>query len=523
MSSIELCSGNLMDYDPVQIEGKMVFRAAEAFLTSVRNSRTLGRACSEIFALPRISADEQRADWYVPFDSSKADGSYEIIPFNELSTLKKKQVKAKIDAVLDKMWTEGQLGAGSSGIYAHFLSGDNGDIETSAMTYPDESCIYLVDNRPVITFWGFKSRTDRLNTASVTISRGSEQKGEEIKISGAETKAGAASAFAKDANTESLDGQSKSSFTGGKDKSDVHIQNDPWVYDEKVAKEHQKKEETLVQESNSSVASESTKTSKEEFSAGTSSLQSVAGSAVSGGAGYAGAGAGSGAGGSEGGGSFFKNLLKIAGSIGLLILLALLAFMLLRNCSFNGGSTAAPAQAHAPAAEEQKSDDEAITDENSDPLNEDVSEAEDDNEKSTDESLLNGDSVSSENTVAKSMNRSAPVKAANPEPCIVKRDSTESIIYDCLKTNPKDSTMMKLADDAFVLEKCRIGKRVYVAYGLKKADFAKKFASMYDPGSGNDIKCVEKDKTEAIRFYSKVKEISGKTDPEVDKALDRLR
>lgn len=55
------------------------------------------------------------------------------------------------------MWTEGQLGAGSSGIYAHFLSGDNGDIETSAMTYPDESCIYLVDNRPVITFWGLKA------------------------------------------------------------------------------------------------------------------------------------------------------------------------------------------------------------------------------------------------------------------------------------------------------------------------------------------------------------------------------
>ena len=106
--------------------------------------------------------------------------------------------------------------------------------------------------------------------------------------------------------------------------------------------------------------------------------------------------------------------------------------------------------------------------------------------------------------------------------CVLKPDSTSAIIGACLKTNPDKATMLKLAKDAFASDKCDIGKRIFLGYALKDADFAKNYASLFDPNSSESDKCIEKNKDEAIRWYKKASALSGDTDEAVKDALSKL-
>ena len=190
---------------------------------------------------------------------------------------------------------------------------------------------------------------------------------------------------------------------------------------------------------------------------------------------------------------------KIIGLIVLLLLLLLGGWFLLRMLGGLGMGASAPAEQNQPVAEEPVAEET--------PAEEPVAE-----EPVAEEPVA-------EEPVAEETPAEEPVAE---DKCVLKPDSTSAIIGACLKTNPDKATMLKLAKDAFASDKCDIGKRIFLGYALKDADFAKNYASLFDPNSSESDKCIEKNKDEAIRWYKKASALSGDTDEAVKDALSKL-
>ena len=198
---------------------------------------------------------------------------------------------------------------------------------------------------------------------------------------------------------------------------------------------------------------------------------------------------------------------KIIGLIVLLLLLLLGGWFLLRMLGGLGMGASAPAEQNQPVAEEPVAEET--------PAEEPVAE-----EPVAEEPVAEDNSADVLVSEQSNLDGADSLQADNL--CVLKPDSTSAIIGACLKTNPDKATMLKLAKDAFASDKCDIGKRIFLGYALKDADFAKNYASLFDPNSSESDKCIEKNKDEAIRWYKKASALSGDTDEAVKDALSKL-
>ena len=208
---------------------------------------------------------------------------------------------------------------------------------------------------------------------------------------------------------------------------------------------------------------------------------------------------------------------KIIGLIVLLLLLLLGGWFLLRMLGGLGMGASAPAEQNQPVAEEPVAEET--------PAEEPVAEepvAEEPVAEETPAEEPVAEDNSADVLVSEQSTLDGADSAEADNPCVLKPDSTSAIIGACLKTNPDKATMLKLAKDAFASDKCDIGKRIFLGYALKDADFAKNYASLFDPNSSESDKCIEKNKDEAIRWYKKASALSGDTDEAVKDALSKL-
>ena len=208
---------------------------------------------------------------------------------------------------------------------------------------------------------------------------------------------------------------------------------------------------------------------------------------------------------------------KIIGLIVLLLLLLLGGWFLLRMLGGLGMGASAPAEQNQPVAEEPVAEET--------PAEEPVAEepvAEEPVAEETPAEEPVAEDNSADVLVSEQSNLDGADSLQADNLCVLKPDSTSAIIGACLKTNPDKATMLKLAKDAFASDKCDIGKRIFLGYALKDADFAKNYASLFDPNSSESDKCIEKNKDEAIRWYKKASALSGDTDEAVKDALSKL-
>ena len=203
---------------------------------------------------------------------------------------------------------------------------------------------------------------------------------------------------------------------------------------------------------------------------------------------------------------------KIIGLIVLLLLLLLGGWFLLRMLGGLGMGASAPAEQNQPVAEEPVAEET--------PAEEPVAEEPVAEETPAEEPVAEDNSADVLVSEQSNLDGADSLQADNL--CVLKPDSTSAIIGACLKTNPDKATMLKLAKDAFASDKCDIGKRIFLGYALKDADFAKNYASLFDPNSSESDKCIEKNKDEAIRWYKKASALSGDTDEAVKDALSKL-
>ena len=203
---------------------------------------------------------------------------------------------------------------------------------------------------------------------------------------------------------------------------------------------------------------------------------------------------------------------KIIGLIVLLLLLLLGGWFLLRMLGGLGMGASAPAEQNQPVAEDPVAEET--------PAEEPVAEEPVAEETPAEEPVAEDNSADVLVSEQSNLDGADSLQADNL--CVLKPDSTSAIIGACLKTNPDNATMLKLAKDAFASDKCDIGKRIFLGYALKDADFAKNYASLFDPNSSESDKCIEKNKDEAIRWYKKASALSGDTDEAVKDALSKL-
>lgn len=161
MTTKLLNSGKLKDYQAIGEDGILVWQRADAFRTSIINSPILGRRYADILALPKFSSDAAHVDWFIPFDSDRSDGEYEVVSWNAATLDEKNRAYSYLNDLKSKflyygMNLEASALSSNDKLFAHFLIGNSKDnIQMPAFQFPSDEYVYIVNGRPVITFWGF--------------------------------------------------------------------------------------------------------------------------------------------------------------------------------------------------------------------------------------------------------------------------------------------------------------------------------------------------------------------------------
>jgi hypothetical protein len=143
-SSPKLISAALSDHEALGVGGDPIYRAAEQIRTLLH--KELGESVSQVFAVPVRNDKTNQIDWY-----SSVNG--DILSFNQLSPEQQSSVKTKITECFSQIDTfrdrlRNEIGTDAAKTYASLLD--------SAKSFPSDDQIFVIDGKPVITFWGFK-------------------------------------------------------------------------------------------------------------------------------------------------------------------------------------------------------------------------------------------------------------------------------------------------------------------------------------------------------------------------------
>ncbi|MCA0305236.1 MAG: SrfA family protein [Proteobacteria bacterium] len=138
-----LVSEPLQRYRALGLAGDPVWRAAGQLRTAV--AARLSRRHADLLAIPEVDPTGQRIDWYAPFDGTPRRLA-ELDPAARDAVLADVQrLHAEISTLADGMEAPERSAAERN--FARLLR--------HALTAPGEDTLYVVDGKPVMTFWGF--------------------------------------------------------------------------------------------------------------------------------------------------------------------------------------------------------------------------------------------------------------------------------------------------------------------------------------------------------------------------------
>ena len=140
-----LISEPLQRYRALGMAGDPVWRAAGQLRTAI--AARLSRRHADLLAIPEVDPTGQRIDWYAPFEG-------EAHKLSELG-------EAERGPVLDEVH---RLHGDISGLADSMEAPQRSSAERNfarllrhALTAPGEDALYIVDGKPVMTFWGFSA------------------------------------------------------------------------------------------------------------------------------------------------------------------------------------------------------------------------------------------------------------------------------------------------------------------------------------------------------------------------------
>src|SRR5882757_3980493 len=140
-----LVSEPLQRYRALGLAGDPVWRAAGQLRTAI--AQRLSRKHADLLAIPEVDPTGRRIDWYAPFEGqarklSELDEGERQAILNDVHRL-----HSEITGLADSM-DEPQRSTAERN-FARLLR--------HALTAPGEDTLYVVDGKPVMTFWGFSA------------------------------------------------------------------------------------------------------------------------------------------------------------------------------------------------------------------------------------------------------------------------------------------------------------------------------------------------------------------------------
>lgn len=156
-----LRSGDIKNYTALGQDGQAVYTVATQLRDAIRFKR--GRMFADYLAVPQRNDIGSTIDWYVPFESENPDGNYYIIPWTSATDEEKEKALSELDVFKANMLELGKDLARSDSLKGDqllfsrllYTQGATESEQLKAIRFPNEEHIYLVNDRPVITFWGF--------------------------------------------------------------------------------------------------------------------------------------------------------------------------------------------------------------------------------------------------------------------------------------------------------------------------------------------------------------------------------
>ncbi|EKT4461692.1 MULTISPECIES: SrfA family protein [Pseudomonas] len=157
MRGVLLRSGRSEHFTALGETGQPVYRAALQIREAIRRKYPEHPELIEHLAIPQSDEQGRTIDWY-------SDRPGDVIPWSSATEEERAPARAQLEVLQTKInaLSNTLLGLDANGqpsaTARKAAEGDNavfGKLLTCVVPFPDENFVYLVDGRPVLTFWGF--------------------------------------------------------------------------------------------------------------------------------------------------------------------------------------------------------------------------------------------------------------------------------------------------------------------------------------------------------------------------------
>lgn len=142
MKEMFLCSDKLNKYQSMGENGQAVHISALQLRETLRLRKQ--SAAADVLAIPQISEHGERVDWYAPF-------SGDVIPWSAATESERQSALAQLETTQATLRQLSQDFAQSNQPEQQLF----GKLLEKTLQFPDPEHVWLVNGKPVISFWGF--------------------------------------------------------------------------------------------------------------------------------------------------------------------------------------------------------------------------------------------------------------------------------------------------------------------------------------------------------------------------------
>lgn len=137
-----LRSGKLQEFKPLGEDGQPVYTSAMQLREAIRLK--LGREAAHCLAVPQRNETGDRIDWYAPEEG-------DVVPWSAATDEERIEAKAMLEKMHANLLQVGSTMRAEQNRERQIF----GRLLEKIIHFPDDTHVYLVNGKPVLTFWGF--------------------------------------------------------------------------------------------------------------------------------------------------------------------------------------------------------------------------------------------------------------------------------------------------------------------------------------------------------------------------------
>ncbi len=145
-----LRSARLRDFNALGSVGRPVYASAPQIRATLR--RQLGPEVAAMLAIPQIGESGENVDWYAP------EGGL-VVPWSAAAPEEREAMRVALQGGREKLLAHAETLGAQLDARPQRAAADDFEVYARLLPHvlriPDESHIYSVDGKPVVTFWGF--------------------------------------------------------------------------------------------------------------------------------------------------------------------------------------------------------------------------------------------------------------------------------------------------------------------------------------------------------------------------------